>query len=127
VSASTTRLVARAECTPAGDNAVDWASVLVAVARLPQVGALVSTVLSMLNNSTGTAVISLAARLGARAPFSPSTDVTMDGARATVADLGFAEESTALATESGSVDDGAGARHGTVTTGLRARTPVFPK
>jgi hypothetical protein len=127
VGASTTRLVAGAECTPAGDHAVDRASVLVAVARLPKVGALVSTVLSMLNDSTGTAVISLAARLGARAPFSPSTDVTVDGTRATVADLGFAEESTALATVSGSVDDSASARHGTITTGLRARTPVFPQ
>lgn len=52
VLATTACFGASTPFAPSRDNAVNRASVLIAVPRFPQIGALVSTVLCMLNNSS---------------------------------------------------------------------------
>jgi len=91
VLTTTARLGARAVVAPARNNAVDGAGMLVAVSRLPQVGALVSTMLRVLDNSTRTTTVTLATGLGASAPGSPDRHVAVNWAWAAVADFGLAQ------------------------------------
>jgi len=111
---------------PVGEDAINWAGVVVAISGLAVFATLNTTVAGNGNHRFGGELRSSTTALGASAPSSPARQNTVNGTSLGGAGSGL-ENAAANDTTMGNVsDDGLGLGLGTIAAGLGASTPSRP-